>query len=112
MRWLIRLYRHYISPFLAPRCRFLPSCSAYADEALQRHGSLRGAWLAGKRILRCNPFGSAGYDPVPEVFRWWHKPDNEAACRTGVCQPEERSADELESNPRQPLKPGAQEKRK
>ena len=71
MRWLIRIYRRYVSPFTAPTCRFQPTCSAYADEALERYGSLRGSWLALKRILRCQPFASHGYDPVPETFRWW-----------------------------------------
>lgn len=70
MRWLIRIYRTCISPFMAPHCRYVPSCSVYAEEALQRHGTMRGSWLATRRILRCHPFGGAGYDPVPEHFRW------------------------------------------
>ena len=71
MRWLIRIYRRYVSPFTAPTCRFHPTCSAYADEALERYGPVRGSWLALKRILRCQPFAHHGYDPVPEAFRWW-----------------------------------------
>jgi hypothetical protein len=71
VRWLIRIYQRYISPFMAPSCRFQPTCSEYADEAIARYGSLRGGWLAMRRILRCQPFGSHGYDPVPEVFSWW-----------------------------------------
>jgi putative membrane protein insertion efficiency factor len=71
VRWLIRIYRRYISPFTAPRCRFQPTCSEYADEAVERYGSLQGGWLAIKRILRCQPFAAHGYDPVPEVFSWW-----------------------------------------
>jgi len=74
VRWLIRAYQRYLSPFLAPSCRYIPTCSTYADEAIQRFGSVRGSWLALKRILRCQPLGSSGYDPVPEVFRWWGRP--------------------------------------
>jgi len=71
VRWLIKVYRRYLSPFTAPTCRFHPTCSAYADEALERYGSVRGSWLACKRILRCQPFARHGYDPVPEAFSWW-----------------------------------------
>jgi uncharacterized protein len=62
----IRAYRLLLSPVIGPRCRYLPSCSDYALEALQRHGVRRGAWLALRRILRCHPWGGSGYDPVPE----------------------------------------------
>ena len=61
----IRAYRLLVSPVLGPRCRYLPSCSEYALEALARHGVLRGGWLALRRILRCHPWGGFGYDPVP-----------------------------------------------
>jgi len=64
---LVRLYRLAISPWLGPNCRFDPSCSSYAIEALQVHGILRGTWLAMKRIGRCHPWGDSGYDPVPET---------------------------------------------
>ncbi len=61
----IHFYRLAISPMLPPSCRFTPTCSAYAIEALRRHGPLRGSWLAIRRILRCHPWGGSGYDPVP-----------------------------------------------
>ncbi|MEU8083367.1 membrane protein insertion efficiency factor YidD [Micromonospora sp. NPDC049101] len=59
-------YRRWISPALPARCRFYPSCSAYAQEAIVRHGALRGATLAVRRLLRCHPFHPGGHDPVPE----------------------------------------------
>ncbi len=62
---LIRAYQWTVSPLLGARCRFYPSCSCYAHEALERHGVLRGTWLAAKRLLRCQPFCAGGYDPVP-----------------------------------------------
>lgn len=64
--WLIRFYRSRISPMFPPRCRFTPTCSAYAMEAIEKYGALRGSWLAAKRLLRCNPFYKGDYfDPVP-----------------------------------------------
>ena len=63
---LIRAYHILISPVLPASCRYLPSCSRYAGDALLRHGILRGGWLAITRILRCHPWGGEGYDPVPE----------------------------------------------
>ena len=65
---LIRLYQLTISPLLGPRCRFYPSCSHYALEALTRFGVLRGGWLTLKRIGRCHPWNPGGLDPVPTVF--------------------------------------------
>jgi uncharacterized protein len=62
---LIRFYRKGISPFTPPSCRFNPSCSAYAQEAIELHGAARGFWLFLKRFARCHPFGGKGYDPVP-----------------------------------------------
>ena len=58
-------YRRFVSPLLPPRCRFEPSCSAYALEALRVHGAARGLWLAVARVARCHPFNPGGYDPVP-----------------------------------------------
>jgi len=62
---LIKVYKYVISPMIGPRCRFLPTCSDYALEALARHGPARGGWLALRRIARCHPWGDSGYDPVP-----------------------------------------------
>lgn len=65
LRGLVWLYRKLISPFLGNNCRFDPTCSAYAEEALREHGALCGGWLAVRRISRCHPWGGSGYDPVP-----------------------------------------------
>ena len=62
---LVALYRYTISPFLGNNCRYQPTCSEYAIEALREHGAFRGTWLAAKRIARCHPWGGSGYDPVP-----------------------------------------------
>ena len=61
----VRGYQYLVRPMLGNNCRFYPSCSDYAREALERHGALRGSWLALRRILRCNPFRPGGFDPVP-----------------------------------------------
>ena len=61
----VRGYQVAVSPLLPPACRYYPTCSHYAVEALERHGALRGSWLALRRILRCHPFRPGGYDPVP-----------------------------------------------
>lgn len=70
MRWLlvtfIRAYQRLISPLFGPRCRFHPSCSQYALEALERHGVVKGGWLALRRIARCHPLNPGGHDPVPD----------------------------------------------
>ncbi len=66
LRGLIRAYQLLISPMLGPNCRYLPSCSDYAAEAILRHGTLAGGWLAVKRLARCHPWGGSGYDPVPD----------------------------------------------
>ena len=65
MLLLIRFYQYAISPLIPPRCRFTPTCSQYAVEAVQKHGAFKGGWLALKRIARCHPFGGSGHDPVP-----------------------------------------------
>jgi len=69
LRLLLRGYRYFLSPMLGPACRFHPSCSQYADEALARHGLFSGGWLAARRLCRCGPWHPGGYDPVPESRR-------------------------------------------
>jgi hypothetical protein len=64
---IIRVYQRFLSPLLGPRCRYHPSCSEYAAQALQRHGILRGSLLASWRLLRCNPWSHGGFDPVPHT---------------------------------------------
>ncbi|MEM8796910.1 MAG: membrane protein insertion efficiency factor YidD [Pseudomonadota bacterium] len=75
LRAVIRFYQLFISALLGPRCRHLPTCSAYADEAISRFGPWAGLWLTLSRFVRCGPFGTAGYDPVPERLsccaRWY-----------------------------------------
>jgi putative membrane protein insertion efficiency factor len=61
----VYVYRYALSPMLPPSCRFIPTCSEYAIEALRKHGVLRGSWLTMRRLLRCRPGGGSGYDPVP-----------------------------------------------
>ena len=62
---LLRFYKAAISPWLGANCRFVPTCSEYAMEAIEKHGALKGSWMAAGRVLRCNPFCKGGYDPVP-----------------------------------------------
>jgi len=64
---IVRVYRKAVSPILPPSCIYTPTCSAYAEEALRKHGAVKGFVFAVKRILRCHPWHSGGYDPVPEV---------------------------------------------
>ena len=65
LRRMVRVYRYLISPLLGPSCRFHPSCSEFAEEALAQHGALRGSWLAVRRLCRCGPWHPGGFDPVP-----------------------------------------------
>lgn len=62
---LIKGYKKYLSPLFPPSCIYEPTCSQYALEAIEKHGALKGSWLAFRRIIRCNPFHKGGYDPVP-----------------------------------------------
>lgn len=72
---LVKSYQRHLSPRKpAPTCRFTPTCSQYAVEAIERHGALKGAWLAAWRVLRCNPLVPGGCDPVPEHFPSWRGP--------------------------------------
>jgi putative membrane protein insertion efficiency factor len=66
LRAAIRVYQLVVAPLLGPRCRFYPSCSSYALEAIAAHGAVGGSWLTAKRLARCHPFCDGGYDPVPE----------------------------------------------
>jgi putative membrane protein insertion efficiency factor len=62
---LIRFYQYAISPFLGRRCRYMPTCSEYTAEAVEKHGAIKGGWLGAKRLCRCHPWHAGGYDPVP-----------------------------------------------
>jgi putative membrane protein insertion efficiency factor len=62
---LIKIYQLVISPWFGPKCRYTPTCSKYAEQALKKHGVFKGLWLAIRRISRCHPWGGSGYDPVP-----------------------------------------------
>lgn len=81
LRFLLRAYQLTISPLLGPRCRFYPSCSNYALEALQVHGAAKGGWLAAKRVCRCHPFNDGGFDPVPPK----ETPDAKNSSSTTAC---------------------------
>lgn len=65
--FILRAYQAFLSPLLPGGCKFYPSCSHYAVEAVETHGALRGAWLAARRVLRCRPLANGGFDPVPAV---------------------------------------------
>ena len=65
LKSFVLFYRYFVSPMVGPRCRYLPTCSDYALEALETHGAARGSWLTLRRLARCHPFGGDGFDPVP-----------------------------------------------
>lgn len=73
----IRSYRYLISPLLGPNCRFYPSCSCYAEEAIEVHGAVKGSYLAARRILRCHPWHDGGFDPVPSARKQFNSPDSD-----------------------------------
>ncbi len=70
LRLLVRLYQLTLSPWIGRECRFIPTCSNYALDALERYGAIKGTYLTIYRLLRCHPLGGRGYDPVPNKFRW------------------------------------------
>lgn len=83
---LIRGYQLLISPMFPPSCRYFPTCSSYAREAVLRHGPLHGGWLALRRLLRCHPWGGLGYDPVPPAARpSAAEPPQEEKFGLGLC---------------------------
>lgn len=84
--FLLRGYQYLISPLLGPRCRFHPSCSHYAIEALQQHGLLRGLWLTLRRLLRCHPWHPGGHDPVPPTDRCPRNIVMTDVQQPGLCQ--------------------------
>jgi putative membrane protein insertion efficiency factor len=67
---LIRAYRLVLSPWIGGACRYWPTCSEYAQEAIELHGAVRGSWLMLGRLARCHPYGAGGVDPVPQTFQW------------------------------------------
>ncbi len=67
---LLRAYQYLLSPWVGGSCRYWPTCSEYAREAIERHGAARGAYMAAARLARCHPYGAGGVDPVPSAFRW------------------------------------------
>lgn len=77
---LLRVYRSVVSPWYGDVCKYYPSCSAYALEAVQTHGALKGTWLAVRRVIRCHPLATGGYDPVPEEFHWRRTRSASTAC--------------------------------
>ena len=90
---LIGAYRRFISPLLGPRCRFAPSCSAYAEEAVTVHGAGRGSWLALQRVARCHPFHPGGHDPVPPGRPSWVTMDARASPARALVRPSAPPAD-------------------
>ena len=72
LRLFVRFYQYFISPLTGPNCRYAPTCSEYAMEALDKHGALKGTWLTLRRLSRCHPLGGSGYDPVPDSHHQHH----------------------------------------
>lgn len=87
---LFRGYQLFISPLLPPSCRYTPTCSQYAIEAVSRHGALRGGWLALKRIGSCHPWGGCGHDPVPDLPTKSATPPTETTSENGALDSEGR----------------------
>lgn len=88
LRALVIGYRYSLSALIGRQCRFAPTCSAYAIEAIERHGAIAGGWLALRRIARCHPWGGSGYDPVPETLTAG-EPGRDACCG-GAARPTDR----------------------
>lgn len=97
LRWLalftLRAYQAFLGPFLGGACKFQPSCSVYAYEAIERFGAARGSWLALRRLLRCRPFSPGGFDPVPEKIEQHDNRSTEASQR--VASPHDGRAVEV-----------------
>jgi putative membrane protein insertion efficiency factor len=85
LRALVIGYRYSLSALIGRQCRFAPTCSAYAIEAIERHGAIAGGWLALRRIARCHPWGGSGYDPVPDTLTAG-EPGRDACCG-GAARP-------------------------
>jgi len=96
VRWvliaLLRAYRVTISPLYGQVCRYHPSCSAYALDAVSTHGSLRGTWLAARRLLRCHPWAAGGYDPVPPPNRTAREPAESSRAHAGSSHSPQQGA--------------------
>ncbi|MGF6226177.1 putative membrane protein insertion efficiency factor [Inquilinus ginsengisoli] len=88
MRALVIGYRYSLSALIGRQCRFAPTCSAYAIEAIERHGAIAGGWLALRRIARCHPWGGSGYDPVPDTLTAG-EPGRDACCG-GAARPTDK----------------------
>ena len=85
VRGALRAYKLTLSPLIGRQCRYLPTCSEYAAEALIGHGAWRGSWLAARRLCRCNPWGGSGYDPVPQP-RGKAPDEPRTSARTWTCE--------------------------